>query len=39
MLKLLPNDGNQNTIQDSTYIKENMSEINYINELPGGISL
>ena len=34
MLEWLPNDGNQKTTQDSTFIKENMSEINNIDELP-----
>ena len=37
MLGWLPNDGNQKTTQDSTYIKENMSEINDINRLPEDI--
>ena len=33
MLELLLNDGNQKTKKYSTYIKENMSEINDIVEL------
>ena len=37
MLEWLPNYGNQKTTQDSTYIKENMLEINDIFELPEGI--
>ena len=32
MLESLPDYGNQNTAQVYTYIKENMSEINDINE-------
>ena len=31
---MLPNYGNQKTTEESTYIKENMSEINDIVELP-----
>ena len=37
MLEWLPNYGNQNTTQESNYIKENISEINYIVELPEGV--
>ena len=37
MLELLPNCGNQKTTKESTYMKKNMSEINDIVELPGGI--
>ena len=37
MLKLLTNDNNKKTTQESTYIKENMSEINDILELTKGI--
>ena len=36
MLEWIPNNGNKNTTKDSTYIKENMSEINDIDELPEG---
>ena len=37
MLGLLPLDGNQKTTQESTYIEENMSEIQDIIELLEGI--
>ena len=37
MLERLSNEANQKTTQESTYIKENMSEINDIVELPEGI--
>ena len=37
MLEWIPNNGNKNTTKDSTYIKENMSEINDIDELPESI--
>ena len=37
MLEWLTNDGNQKNTQEYTYIKENVSEINDINELPEGI--
>ena len=37
MLEWLHNNGNQKTIQESTYIKENMSEINDIVEFPTDI--
>ena len=37
MLKWLPNDGNQKITQESTYINENMSEMNYLVELSEGI--
>ena len=37
MLEWLHNDVNQKTTQESTYIKENMSEINDILELTKGI--
>ena len=36
MLEWFTNDKNQNTTQESAYIKEIMSEINDIIELPGG---
>ena len=37
MLKLLTNDNNKKTTQESTYIKENISEINDTDELLEGI--
>ena len=37
MPEWLHNNGNQKTTQESNYIKENMSEINDIVELPEGI--
>ena len=37
MIEWLRNDNNQKTTQDSTYIKENVSEIYNIHELPEGI--
>ena len=39
MLEWLPNYCNQKTTQESTYIKENMSEINDIIKLPESIYL
>ena len=37
MLERLPHDGNQKTTQESTYIKENVLEINDIVELTKGL--
>ena len=37
MLEWLPNNGNQKTTQESTYLKENLSGINDIVELSEGI--
>ena len=37
MIEWLPNDNNQKTTQESTYIKESMSDINDIVESPEGI--